>query len=91
MLGVCAQFTLCITMKVEPEIAKQYKCHHCYNCKNYREKRAGKSVFALFFWRDQKIASSWGEKMHFGASYSTSSKLLLVARHIMTTGLRKCL
>ena len=31
------------------------------------------------------------EKVHFGASYSTSSKLLLVTRHILTTGLKKCL
>ena len=29
------------------------------------------------------------EKMHFGASYSTGSKLLLIARHILTTGLQK--
>ena len=33
----------------------------------------------------------WLTKMHFGASYSTSNKLLLIARHIMTTGLQKCL
>ena len=48
-----------------------------------------KSVFALFFgrWEDCKIV----EKMCFGASYSTSNKLLLIARHIMTTGLQKCL
>ena len=31
-------FTLCITMEVEPRIAKQYKCHHCCSCKNYRRK-----------------------------------------------------
>ena len=29
------------------------------------------------------------KKMRFGASYSTSNKLLLVARHILTTGLQK--
>ena len=28
------------------------------------------------------------KKMHFGASYSTSNKLLLVARHILTAGLQ---
>ena len=39
------------------------------------------------FWADQKIASSWG-KMRFGASCSTSNKLLLVARHILTMGLQ---
>ena len=31
------------------------------------------------------------EKMRFEASYSTSNKLLLVARHILTMGLQKCL
>ena len=31
-------FTLCITMEVEPRIAKLYKCHHCCSCKNYRGK-----------------------------------------------------
>ena len=44
------------------------------------------------FLADQKIASSWRKKKkRFGASYSTSNKLLLVARHILTTGLQKCL
>ena len=28
-------FTLCLTVEVEPSIAKQYKCHHCCSCKNY--------------------------------------------------------
>ena len=54
----------------------------------------GKSVFesCFFFFADQKIASSWRrKKMRFGASYSTSDKLLLVARHILTMGLQKCL
>ena len=54
-----------------------------------------KSVSASFcFSPDQKIAIaiSWEKKKkHFGASYSTSNKLLLVARHILTTGLPKCL
>ena len=40
---------------------------------------------------DQKITSSAWKEMRFGASYSTSNKLLLVARHILTTGLQKCL
>ena len=47
-----------------------------------------KSVFALFFgWPEDR---EFVEKMHFGASYSTSNKLLLVARHTQTTGLQKC-
>ena len=79
-------------MEVEPRIAKQYKCHHYCSCKNYRGKgmEGGKKVFLHRFSADQKIASSW-TKMSFGASYSTSNKLLLVARHILTTGLQKCL
>ena len=46
----------------------------------------GGKVSLRRFLADEKIASSW-EKMRFGASYSTSNKLLLVARHILTTGL----
>ena len=48
-----------------------------------------KSVFASFFGGPED--HEFGEKMHFGASYSTSNKLLLAARHILTTGLQKCL
>ena len=41
-----------------------------------------KSVFASFFgWPED---CEFVEKMRFGASYSMSNKLLLVARHIMT-------
>ena len=50
----------------------------------------GKKFSLHRFSADQKIASSW-KKMHFGTSYSTHNKLLLVARHILTTGLQKCL
>ena len=48
-----------------------------------------KGVFASFFgWpEDRELV----EKMCFGAPYSTSNKLLLISRHIMTTGLKKCL
>ena len=81
---------LCITMEVKPRIAKQYKCHHCCSCKNYGGKgmEGEKKVSLWGFLADQKIASSW---KNFGASYSTSNKLLLVARHILTKGFRKCL
>ena len=48
-----------------------------------------KSVFALFFGGPED--HDFEEKIHFGASYSTSNKLLLVARHILTTGLQKYL
>ena len=84
-------FMLCITTEVKPRIAKQYKCHHCCICKNYQGKQieGGKSVFASFFgWPEDR---EFMEKMCFGASCSTSNKLLLVARHIPTTGLQKCL
>ena len=81
-------FTLCITMEVEPRNAKRYKCHHCCSCKNYRGKgiKGGKNGFASFL-AGYKIAISWGEKA-FWASCSTSNKLLLVARHTLTTGLK---
>ena len=55
-------FTLCITVEVEPRIAKQYKCHHCCSCKNYWGKGmegGGKKVSLHCFLVDQKIACSW--------------------------------
>ena len=89
-------FTLCITREVEPRIAKQYKCHHCCSCKNYRGKGTecgGKKVSLRCFLADQKIREfvrgKKKKKKRFGASYSTSNKLLLVARHILTAGLQK--
>ena len=84
-------FTLCITMKVEPRIAQQYKCHHCCSCKNYRGKgmESGKKCICTVFWLTRR--SRVREKNAFGASYSTSNinKLFFVARHILTTGLQK--
>ena len=50
----------------------------------------GKKVSLCCFLADQKIVSLW-EKNRFGASYSTSNKLLFVARHILTMGPQKCL
>ena len=44
-------FTLCITMEVEPRIAKLYKWHNSCFCKNYRGKVDGgwiKSVCIVF-------------------------------------------
>ena len=54
-------FMLCITMEVEPRVAKQYKCQHCCSCKNYRGEgmEGGKKVSLHRFLADQKIASSW--------------------------------
>ena len=80
-------------MEVEPRNAKQYKFHHCCSCKNYQGKGmegAKKKASLPNFFADQKIASSW-KKCNFGASYSTSNKLLLLARHILTMDLQKCL
>ena len=86
-------FTLCITMEVEPRVRKQYKWHHCCSCRNYRGMEGGKKVslpwfFFFFGWPEDR---EFVEKMRFGVSYSTSNKLLLVARHILTTDLQKCL
>ena len=77
---------LCITEEVEPRIVKQYNCQYCCSCKNYQGKamEGGKKMFLRCFLADQKIASLWKKNW---ASYSTSNKLLLVARHILTTGL----
>ena len=49
-----------ITVKVEPRVAKQYKCRYCCSCKNYRGKgmEGGKKVSLGRFLADQKIASS---------------------------------
>ena len=50
-------FMLCITMEVEPRIAKQYKCHHRCSCKNYHGKgMEGEKKVSLVV---QKITSSW--------------------------------
>ena len=53
-------FMLCMTVEVEPRVAKQYKCQYCCSCKNYRVKgiEGGKKVsLRRFFFADQKIAS----------------------------------
>ena len=70
---------LCMTMEVEPRIAKQYKCHHCCSCKNYRGKgmKGGKKVSASFFgWPEDHEFSV--EKMRFGASYSKATSYCLL-------------
>ena len=84
-------FTLCTSVEAEPKIAKQYKCHHCCSCKNYRGKgmEGGKKVSLRRFLADEKIASLW-KKCILGHPI-TSNKLLLVARYILTMGLQKCL
>ena len=61
-------FTLCVTMKVEPRIAKQYKCHHRCRYKNYQGKGTWgkKCLFFFFGWPED---CEFVEKMRFGASY----------------------
>ena len=51
-------FMLCITMEVEPGIAKQYKCHHCCSCKNYQGKvmEVEKKCLCIVFLRTRR---SW--------------------------------
>ena len=46
---------------------------------------------ALLFLADQEIVSLWEKKREKKASCSVSNKFLLVGRHILTTGLQKCL
>ena len=48
-----------------------------------------KSVFASFLGGPED--RDFVGKMLLGPSYSTGDKLLLVARHTLTTGLQKCL
>ena len=50
----------------------------------------GKEASLHRFSANQKIASSWKTYV-FLPSYSTSNKLLLVARHTLITDLQKCL
>ena len=54
-------FMLCITKEVKPRIVKQYKCHHCCSCKNYRGKgmEGGKKGSLRHFLADQKIENLW--------------------------------
>ena len=54
-----------------------------------KEDGGWKKVSASFFGSPEDC--EFGEKMRSGAYYSTSNKLLLVARHILTMGLQKCL
>ena len=71
-------------MEVEPRTVKLYKCHYCCICKNYKGKvmKSDKNKCLHCFSADQKIARVC-KKMNFGASYSTSNKSLLAARHVL--------
>ena len=82
---------LCVTMQAEPRIVKQYICHCCCTCKNYRGKVAQdeKRLLCIVFQLTRR-SQICGKKAYFWAAYSTSSKFLLVVRHTLTTGLQKC-
>ena len=70
-------FTLCITMDAEPRIAKQYKCHHCRNCKKNtgkRGKRVEKKCLCVVFWLTRRSRvrgkkSVWGHPMARATNY----------------------
>ena len=72
-------FTLCITMEVEPRIAKQYKCHYCCSCKNYQGKgmEGWKKVSLHRFLVDQKIANLW-EKCIWGHPIAQATSYCLL-------------
>ena len=60
-------FRLCITMEVEPRTVKQYKCHHCCSCKNYRGKgmEGGKKCLCIIFWLTRRSRIR-GKNMFWG-------------------------
>ena len=72
-------FKLCITMELEPRIAKQCKCHHCCGCKNYqgKEMEGGKKVSLDHFLADHNIAISW-KKMCFGHPIAQATSYCLL-------------
>ena len=74
---------LSITMEVEPRIAKQYKCQHCCSCKNCGGKgmEGGKKGGFVLFFGGPEDSEFMRKKRSLGASFSTSNKLLRVARH----------
>ena len=61
-------FTLCITVEVEPRVAKQYKCQYFCSCKNYRGKGmegGKKKCLCVVFWltrrsRVRRKNAFWG-------------------------------
>ena len=53
--------------------------------------RVEKKCLCVVFWLTRRSRVREKNKTRFGASYSTSNKLLRLARHILTTGLKKCL
>ena len=54
-------FMLCITVEVEPRIAKQYKCQYCCSWKLTGERgwRVEQKCLCIIFLADQKVTSSW--------------------------------
>ena len=79
-------------MEVEPKLRSSTNANTVAVAKITVERgwRVEKKCLCIVFWLTRR-SRVFIEKMCFGASYSTSNKLLLIARHIMTTGLQKCL
>ena len=84
-------FTLCITVKVEPRIAKQYKCQYCCSCKKYRGKgmEGGQKVCGVIFWltrrsRVRRKNAFWGIVLH-------EQQVIAYCQTHYDYGLQKCL
>ena len=82
-------FTLCISMEVERRSSKVPLLLHLQKLPGKGDGEWKKSVFTSFI--GQSEDNELMEKISFLPSYSTSNKLLLVARHILTIDLQKCL
>ena len=84
-------------MEIEPRIAKQHKYHHYCSCKNYRGKgmEGGKSVFGeVCVFVCVCVGGGGGGGWPEDREFVKENKCVLghpIARHILTTGLQKCL
>ena len=79
-------FTLCITMEVEPRIAKQYKCHHCCSCKNYGGKGMDgrKKVSLRRFWADPRdLSDAWQKSRELTTRLNRSIRMQHIPHEII--------
>ena len=83
-------FTLCKQWKLNLESRSSRNANTIAVAKITVERgwRVEKKCLCVGFWLTRRLRVH--RKMRFGASYSTSNKLLLIARQIMTTGHQKC-
>ena len=74
---------LCVTMQAEPRIVKQYICHCCCTCKNYRGKVAQdeKKVALHRFSADRKISNLWKKGISGQLIVQAASSCLLSDTH----------